>query len=101
MMIKSENQLRSINEIYLSDLSEENESTISGGTFLNLGGFLSNLFGGLPSYGSSQPSTGASTGTSVTVSTSVSNINTNNSSSNSNSGSSSTSGGGHGGGSSW
>jgi hypothetical protein len=61
MMIKSENQLLSIDETCLLDLSEENESTISGGTF----GLLSWIFGGLfgkPSYGYSQPSTGGSTG---------------------------------------
>jgi hypothetical protein len=61
MMIASENQLFSIDDTCLSDLSDENESAISGGTF----GLLSWIFGGLfgkPSYGYSQPSTGGSTG---------------------------------------
>ncbi|MBD2335734.1 hypothetical protein H6G64_01860 [Calothrix sp. FACHB-156] len=42
MMIDSENKLLSIDESCLTDLSDENESTISGGTFTF--GLLSLLF---------------------------------------------------------
>ncbi|MBD2196472.1 MULTISPECIES: hypothetical protein [Calothrix] len=37
MMIDSENKLLSIDESCLSELSDENQATISGGTFLLLG----------------------------------------------------------------
>lgn len=51
MKINAENQLLAIDETCLSELSEENESTISGGFFLLkiLGGFLG--------YPKSQPTT--------------------------------------------
>ncbi len=87
MTIASSNQLHSIDETCLSDLSAENESTISGGTF----GLLGLFFGGLFRYG--QPNTGKSTGTTVIVNNYITNTNTNTNGSSSDSGSSSTTGG--------
>lgn len=87
MMIASENQLLSIDESCLSDLSAENESTISGGCF-SLFGIFSWLFG---SQQTSNP------GTTVVVNNYITNTNTNSSGSQSGatSGSGSSSGSGH------
>lgn len=65
MMIASENQLLSIDESCLSDLSEENESTISGGCFSLFGGLfglLGCLFGGGSGGGYGQPAPSQSPG---------------------------------------
>ncbi|MBW4591836.1 MAG: hypothetical protein KME46_02645 [Brasilonema angustatum HA4187-MV1] len=54
MTTESKYQLVSLDESYMSDLSDENQSTVSGGTL----GLLSFLFGGYGyGYGSQQPTT--------------------------------------------